>query len=156
MTDWMKTYAWSRKTSRERERDLMPDNHKCHNITRKTPNKSAKLEIMKPFFPFAWAREKISRNMHSDDNVELNVLGCRVDILGTNCDQCVCMVQCCFTSTETIRLIGDWSPGRPPRLSHSSRALRPPPAPRTINTEVVRSQAVQSNLCSWQTCSLNS
>ena len=54
------------------------------------------------------------------DDVELNVLGCRVDILGTNCDQCVRMVQCCFTSTETIRLIRTWSPGRPPRLSHSS------------------------------------
>ena len=40
-----------------------------------------------------------------DDDVELNVLGCLADILGTNCDQCVCMVQCCFTSTETIRLI---------------------------------------------------
>ena len=40
-----------------------------------------------------------------DDDVELNVLGYLVDILGTNCDQCVCMVQCCFTSTETIRLI---------------------------------------------------
>ena len=39
-----------------------------------------------------------------DDGVELNVLGCRV-VLGTNCDQCVNMVQCCFTSTETIRLI---------------------------------------------------
>ena len=55
-----------------------------------------------------------------DDDVELNVLGCRVDILGTNCDQCVCTVQCCFTSTETIRLIRTGSPGRPPRLSHSS------------------------------------
>ena len=33
------------------------------------------------------------------DDIELNVLGCRVDILETNCD------QCCFTSTETIRLI---------------------------------------------------
>ena len=43
-----------------------------------------------------------------------------VDILGTNCDQCVCMVQCCFTSTETIRLIRMESPGRPPQLSHSS------------------------------------
>ena len=51
-----------------------------------------------------------------DDDVELNVLGCRVDILGTNCDHCVSMVQCCFT----IRLIGAGSPGRPPRLSHSS------------------------------------
>ena len=38
-------------------------------------------------------------------NVELNVVGCPVDILGTNCDQCVSMVQCCFTSTETIRLV---------------------------------------------------
>ena len=45
-----------------------------------------------------------------DDDVELNVLGCRVDILGTNCDQCVYMVQCCFTSTETIRLIRDGVP----------------------------------------------
>ena len=33
------------------------------------------------------------------------------------------MVQCCFTSTETVRLIRTKSPGRPPRLSHSSRAL---------------------------------
>ena len=54
-----------------------------------------------------------------DDDVELNVLGCRVDVLGTNCDQCVSMVQCCFTSTETIRLIRTGSPGRPPLLSHS-------------------------------------
>ena len=49
-----------------------------------------------------------------DDDVELNVFGCRVDILGTNCDQCVCMVQCCFTSTETVRLIRTGSPGRLP------------------------------------------
>ena len=34
------------------------------------------------------------------DDVELHVLGCRVDILGTNCDQCLSMVQRCFTSTE--------------------------------------------------------
>ena len=47
-----------------------------------------------------------------------------VDILGTNCDQCVSMVQCCFTSTETVRLIRTRSPGRPPRLSHSSWTLR--------------------------------
>ena len=56
----------------------------------------------------------------SSDDVELSVLGCWVDILGTNCDQCVCMVQCCFTFTETIRLIRVGSLGRPPRLSHSS------------------------------------
>ena len=46
-----------------------------------------------------------------------------VDILGTNCDQCVCVVQCCFTFTGTVRLIRTGSPGRPPRLSHSSWAL---------------------------------
>ena len=44
-----------------------------------------------------------------------------VDILGTNCDQCT--VQCCFTSTKTVRLIRTESPGRPPRLSHSSWTL---------------------------------
>ena len=47
-----------------------------------------------------------------------------VDILGTNCDQCVSMVHCCFASTETVRLIGTESPGRPLRLSHSSWTLR--------------------------------
>ena len=46
-----------------------------------------------------------------------------VDILGTNCDQCRSMVRCCFTSTETVRLIRTGSPGRPPRLSHSSWTL---------------------------------
>ena len=43
-----------------------------------------------------------------------------VDILGTNCDQCRSTVHCCFTSIETVRLIRTESPGRPPRLSHSS------------------------------------
>ena len=47
-----------------------------------------------------------------------------VDILGTNCDQCRSTVQCCFTSTKTIRLVRTESPGRPPRLSHSSWTLR--------------------------------
>ena len=41
-------------------------------------------------------------------------------MLGTNCDQCVSMVHCCFTSTETIGLIRTGSPGR---LSHSSWTL---------------------------------
>ena len=54
------------------------------------------------------------------DDVEPNVLGCRVDILGTNREHGVRMAQCCFTSTETIRLIRTGSPGRPRRLSHSS------------------------------------
>ena len=40
-----------------------------------------------------------------------------VAVLGTYCDQCLSMVQCCFTSTETIRLIRTGIPGRPPRLS---------------------------------------
>ena len=42
-----------------------------------------------------------------------------VDIFGTNCDQCVSMVQYSFTSTGTRRLVRTDSPGRPPRLSHS-------------------------------------
>ena len=42
------------------------------------------------------------------------------DILGTSCDQCRSMVQYSFTSTETRRLVRTDSPGRPPRLSHSS------------------------------------
>jgi len=47
-----------------------------------------------------------------------------VDILRTNCDQCRSMVQCCFTSTETVGLIRTESPGRPPRLSHIVKSLR--------------------------------
>ena len=43
-----------------------------------------------------------------------------VDILGTSWDQCWSMVQYSFTSTETRRLVRTDSPGRPPRLSHSS------------------------------------
>ena len=46
-----------------------------------------------------------------------------VDILGTSCDRCRITVQCCFTSTETVRLIRTESPGRPPRLSHNSWTL---------------------------------
>ena len=34
-----------------------------------------------------------------------------VDILGTNCDQCRSMVQYCFTSTETVRLLRDGEKG---------------------------------------------
>ena len=45
-----------------------------------------------------------------------------VDVLGTSCDQCRSMVQYSFTSTETRRLVRTDSPGRPPRLSHSSSA----------------------------------
>ena len=43
-----------------------------------------------------------------------------VDILGTSCDQYRSMVQYSFTSTETRRLVRTDSPGRPPRISHSS------------------------------------
>ena len=37
------------------------------------------------------------------------------DILGTSWDQCRSMVQYCFTSTKTSRLVRTDSPGRPPR-----------------------------------------
>ena len=72
--------------------------------------------------------EPLDKSFHweadtDDDDVGLHVLVCRVDILGTNCDQGVSMVQRCFTSTETIKLIRTGSPGRPPRLSHSSWTL---------------------------------
>ena len=43
-----------------------------------------------------------------------------VDILGTSGDQRRSMVQYSFTSTKTRRLVRTDSPGRPPRLSHSS------------------------------------
>ena len=46
------------------------------------------------------------------------------DILGTSCDQCRSTVQKIFTSTETRRLVRTDSPGRPPRLSHSSWTMR--------------------------------
>ena len=45
------------------------------------------------------------------------------DILGTSCDQCRSMIQYSFTSTETRRLVRTDSPGRPPRLSHSSGTM---------------------------------
>ena len=63
------------------------------------------------------ASDQASVSCHDDDDAELHVLGYRVDILETNCDQCLSMVQC---STKTVRLIRTESPGRPPRLSHSS------------------------------------
>ena len=53
--------------------------------------------------------------------VMLSVLGCR--LTGTSWDQCVSMVQYSFTSTETRRLVSTDSPGRPPRLSHSSSTM---------------------------------
>ena len=49
----------------------------------------------------AWKTEAWKEEA-DDDDVELNILGCLVNILGTNCDQCLSMVQCCFTSTETV------------------------------------------------------
>ena len=55
-----------------------------------------------------------------------------VNILRTNCDQRRSMVQCCFTSIETVRLIRTESPGRPPRLSHSSVTLQPVAAAVTL------------------------
>ena len=61
---------------------------------------------------FVKVKVSVLRMQDYHDDVELNVLGCQVDILGTICDQCVSMVQCCFTSTETIRLVRTGSPDR--------------------------------------------
>ena len=85
------------------------------------PNKINRTKFLWKLSPIF--RSVLSRQNHSDNDAEFNVLGCRVDLLGTNCEQCVCMVQCCFTSTETIRFIRTGSPGRPPRLSRSSWTL---------------------------------
>ena len=38
-------------------------------------------------------------------------------------EQWMLLVECCFTSTENVGLLGTGSPGQPPWLSHSSRAL---------------------------------
>ena len=35
----------------------------------------------------------------------INVLRCRADILWTNCN-CVTQLKCCFTSTETLGVLG--------------------------------------------------
>ena len=59
------------------------------------------------------------------------------DILGTSCDQCRSMVQYSFTSTETRRLVRTDSPGRPPRLSHSSWTM----VVTTQTTHVISSTA---------------
>ena len=57
-----------------------------------------------------------------------------VDVLETRCDQCRSMLQCCFTSTEAVRLIRTESPGRPPQLSHSSWTMRRRLNNRSLNT----------------------
>ena len=59
-----------------------------------------------------------------------------VDILGTNCDQCLSRVQCCFTSTETVRLITTESPGLPLRFSHSSWSQRTADELQVVNALV--------------------
>ena len=77
------------------------------------------------------------------------------DILGTSRDQCVSMVQYSFTSTETIRLVRTDSPGRPPRLSHSSWTVTSLPPelwpPSLLNSDTTRLTAVLLYLCcfSW-------
>ena len=43
--------------------------------------------------------------------------------LSTPLSSFLSLLKCCFTSTETVGLFGTGSPGRPPRLSHSSWAL---------------------------------
>ena len=47
-----------------------------------------------------------------------------VDILRTNCDQCLSLVQCCFTSTETVRLIKTESTSTFTQLLNSDACAR--------------------------------
>ena len=79
-----------------------------------------------PFPPFSPSLISLNVSVDVKHRVWWSRASCprmSVDILGTNYDQCRSMVQCCFTSTETIRHNRTESPGRPPRLSHSSWAL---------------------------------
>ena len=63
-----------------------------------------------------------------------------VDILGTSCDQCWSMVQYSFTSTETRTLVRMDSPGRPPRLSHSSWTMNSQADDDEVMLNVLRCQ----------------
>ena len=56
---------------------------------------------------------------------------CCLMSLDVGWDQCRSMVQYCFTSTETRRLVRTDSPGRPPRLSHSSWTMPQRPFSKT-------------------------
>ena len=67
-----------------------------------------------------------------------------VDILGTSWDQCRSMVQYSFTSTETRRLVRRDSPGRPPRLSHSSWTMN-----SGLPTRNPSNKIMGSNLTRW-------
>ena len=75
------------------------------------------LDLHLKLFPVMY---RIKINDDDDDVERTYVLGCQDDILGTNCDQCLSMVQCCFTSTKTVRLIWTKSLGWPPQLSRGS------------------------------------
>ena len=72
------------------------------------------------------------------------------DILGTGWDQCRSTVQYSFTSTETRRLVRTDSPGRPPRLSHSSWTMTPfPPLSPSLINILVSVDVKQNNSRHW-------
>ena len=58
------------------------------------------------------------------------------DTLGTNCDQCLSMIQRCFASTETVGLVRTGSSEQPPWLSHSSWTPRAFPSSVTYTDPV--------------------
>ena len=66
-----------------------------------------------------------------------------VDILGTNCDHCGRTVQCCFTFTETVRVIRTESLGRPLRLSYSSWTLFFHTAPESFDIAFFFNRRIQ-------------
>ena len=81
------------------------------------------------FWFFLTCAQMFMRRLHMTPVVVVvvlvDVLGYRLTyLLGTSLDQCRSMVQYIFTSTETRRLVRTDSPGRPPRLSHSSWTMR--------------------------------
>ena len=72
-----------------------------------------------------------------------------VDILGTNCDHCWSTVQCCFMSTETVRLIRMESLGWPPWLSHSSWTLTKNKTKKRKKEEMMMNWCLMSSDVIW-------
>ena len=78
-------------------------------------------DFLTEFVPVAPVRSRMHHSFFLP--VLLNAPLMSTDMLGDKLISVVSMVQCCLTSTETVRLIRTEIPGRPPRLSHSSRNL---------------------------------
>ena len=110
--------------------------------------KSCSHPVLNPFAKQPQFDYSVIKWIHDDDDDVDSRTSCprmSVDPLGTNCecDQCWSTVQCCFTSTETVRLIRTESPGRPHRLSHSSWTLMD----TCLNSTLIIYQCSEKHCC---------